>query len=367
MIAGRGDDIGGLGRARMGRVDDEKLARQRVRLQRRGLGTQRPDPHVMQRQPSPHVGLVDEPQHRRPVLVGHQQPQPHAAQHLFHRDPPAGLIGAQVHQLGHIRQGRRVDPEGRADLVAHREGELGQRRTDLLDAAQLLGGLVAGHAGGLLGVLGVGRGLPVALHPGQQLGSLGEQLLAQVPELLRAAGHLQPLSEDEILVGAAPPRYLLGLGLGGGHLGLQRSDARARTADLGVDRIRLGLGQIQRAGDVLVLVVELVDSRVELGDLGGALRHAHVVGERPHHRRVHQVDDAQIGGLRGVAVLDGLDVAEDLAFALRDGQQLAGLHQRVDLLERLGQPGEAVGFVEHELADELLQSADALEGFGLAE
>ena len=66
-------------------------------------------------------------------------------------------------------------------------------------------------------------------------------------------------------------------------------------------------------------------------------------------------------------MLDGLDVAEDLAFALRDGQQLAGLHQRVDLLERLGQPGEAVGFVEHELADELLQSADALEGFGLAE
>ena len=48
------------------------------------------------------------------------------------------------------------------------------------------------------------------------------------------------------------------------------------------------------------------------------------------------VDDAQIGGLRGVALLDLLDVAEDGAFALRDGQQFARLHQRVDLLERLG-------------------------------
>ena len=66
-------------------------------------------------------------------------------------------------------------------------------------------------------------------------------------------------------------------------------------------------------------------------------------------------------------MLDGLDVAEDLAFALRDGQQLAGFHQRVDLLERLGQPGQAVRFVEHELADELFQPADALEGFRLAE
>ena len=218
VIAGRAHDVGGLRRARMGRVDDEELARQRVRFQRRGLGAQRPDPHVMQRQPSPHVGLVDEPQHRRPVFVGHQQPQADPAQHLLHRDAPAGLVGAQVHQLGYIRQSRRVDPDGRADLVAHRQRELRQCRTDLLDAAQLLRGVVARDAGGLLGVLGVGRGLPVAFHPGQQLGGLGEQLLTQIPELLGAAGHLQPLREDEVLVGAAPTRHLFGLGLGGGDL-----------------------------------------------------------------------------------------------------------------------------------------------------
>ena len=56
-----------------------------------------------------------------------------------------------------------------------------------------------------------------------------------------------------------------------------------------------------------------------------------------------------------------------LRLRLRDGQQLAGLDQRVDLLERLGQPGQAVGFVEHELADELLQSANAFQRLGLAE
>ena len=56
-----------------------------------------------------------------------------------------------------------------------------------------------------------------------------------------------------------------------------------------------------------------------------------------------------------------------VALALGDGQQFAGLDQRVDLLERLGKPGQAVGFVEHELADELLQSANAFQRLGLAE
>jgi len=60
-------------------------------------------------------------------------------------------------------------------------------------------------------------------------------------------------------------------------------------------------------------------------------------------------------------VLYLLDVAEDLALLLCDGEQLAGLDERVDLLERLGQPGQAVGFVEHELADELLQPANAFQ------
>ncbi len=99
----------------------------------------------------------------------------------------------------------------------------------------------------------------------------------------------------------------------------------------------------------------------------GALREPDVVGVGPHHRRVDEVDDAEVGGLGGVAVLDLLDVAEDLALLLRDGEQFAGLDQRVDLLERLGQPGQAVGFVEHELADELLESANAFQRLGLAE
>ena len=96
-------------------------------------------------------------------------------------------------------------------------------------------------------------------------------------------------------------------------------------------------------------------------DLRRALREPDVVGVGPHHRRVDEVDDAEVGGLRGVALLDLLDVAEDLALALGDGEQFAGLDQRVDLLERLGQPGQAAGFVEHELADELFQSANAFQ------
>jgi hypothetical protein len=75
-----------------------------------------------------------------------------------------------------------------------------------------------------------------------------------------------------------------------------------------------------------------------------------MVGEGPHHRRVDEIDDAEVRRLGGVAMLDLLDVAEDLALLLRDGQQLAGLDQRVDLLERLGQPGQAAGFVERESA-----------------
>ncbi len=97
------------------------------------------------------------------------------------------------------------------------------------------------------------------------------------------------------------------------------------------------------------------------GDLRRALRQPDMVGVGAHHRQVDQVDDAQIRGLRGVALLDLLDVAEDLAFALRDGQQLTGLDQGVDLLECLRQPGQALGLVEHELPDELFQTAHALQ------
>jgi hypothetical protein len=109
----------------------------------------------------------------------------------------------------------------------------------------------------------------------------------------------------------------------------------------------------------------LVDGAVERGDLGGALGEPDVVGERAHHRRVDEVDDAEVGGFSGVALLDLFDVAEDLALLLRDGQQFAGLDQRVDLFERLAQPGQAVGFVEHELADELLKPANAFQRFSL--
>ena len=105
----------------------------------------------------------------------------------------------------------------------------------------------------------------------------------------------------------------------------------------------------------------MVDGAVERRDLGGALREPDVVGVGAHHRRVDEVDDAEVRGFGGVAVLDLFDVAEDLALLLGDGQQFAGLDQRVDLLERLGQPGQAVGFVEHELADELFQPANAFQ------
>jgi hypothetical protein len=66
---------------------------------------------------------------------------------------------------------------------------------------------------------------------------------------------------------------------------------------LRVERIRFGLGQIQRSGDVLVLALELVDGAVERGDLGGALGQPGVVGVGAHHGRVDEIDDAEVGGL----------------------------------------------------------------------
>ena len=101
VVTGGGDDVGGLGGADMRRVDHEQLARQRVRL---GVAAARRCADVMQLQPAAHVRLVDEPQHRRVVPVGHQQPQAHSAQHLLHGDAPAALLGPQVQQLGDVGQ-----------------------------------------------------------------------------------------------------------------------------------------------------------------------------------------------------------------------------------------------------------------------
>ena len=248
MVTGVGDDVDGLGGARMLRVDGEQLARQRVRLGLDGFGAEELRPHVVQLQPAPHVGLVDEPQHRSPVLVGHQQPQARTAQHLLDREPPAGLVGLQVHQFGDVGQLGGVGTDCGADVFAHGECELRQRRADVLDALEFLGGGVAGDAGGLLGVLGVGGRLPVAFDLGEQLGGLREQFLAQVPELVGGVRDLHVLGGQQVLVGGATALYLLGLGLGGGHLRLQRADVRAGPADLRVERIRFGLGQIQASG-----------------------------------------------------------------------------------------------------------------------
>jgi len=115
----------------------------------------------------------------------------------------------------------------------------------VLDALEFLGGVVAGDARGLLRVFGVGGRLPVAFDLGEQFGGLGEQFVAQVPELVGGVGNLDVLGGQQVLVGGAPTGDLLGLGLGGGDLGLQRGEVGAGAADLGVERIRLGLGQIQ--------------------------------------------------------------------------------------------------------------------------
>ena len=59
----------------------------------------------------------------------------------------------------------------------------------MLDAFEFLGGVVAGDTGGLLGVLGVGGGLAVAFDFGEQLGGVGEQFLAEVPEFVGGVGN----------------------------------------------------------------------------------------------------------------------------------------------------------------------------------
>ena len=203
VVAGVGDDVDGLGGARMRRVDGEQLARQRVRLGLDGLGAEELRPDVVQLQAAAHVGLVDEPQHLVPVLVGHQESQARAAQHLLHGCAPAGLVGLEVQKFGDVGEFGGVGADGGADVVAHREGELGQRRADVLDALEFLGGVVAGDAGGLLRVLGVGGRLPVAFDLGEQLGGLGEQFLAEVPELVGGVRDLDVLGGEQVLVGGA--------------------------------------------------------------------------------------------------------------------------------------------------------------------
>ena len=206
----------------------------------------------------------------------------------------------------------------------------------MFDAAQLPCRIVSRDAGDLLRVLGVGGRLPAAVERRQQFGGRRAEFLTQIPELVCGVGHVQTLPGDHRLIGGAAPGDLFGLRLGGCHLRLQRTDARTRAADLGVERISLGLGEIELAGDVLVLVAQLVDGAVQRVDLGRAQRNPDVIGVRPHHRLIDEVDDAQVAGLRGVALLDLLDVAEDLALALCDGKKLAGVDQWVDLLERVG-------------------------------
>ena len=367
VVARRGDDVRRLGRARMRRVDHKKLARQRVRVGVNGVRADQRGTDVVQLQPPAHIRLVDEPQHRRIPLVGDQQPQAHPAQHLLDGHPPATLVGAQVHQLGDIGQFTRVDTDCGTDVFTHGDRELRQRRPDVLDALEFLGRVVPGDAGGLLRVFGVGGGLPAAVQFGQQFGDLGGEFLTQIPELVGGVGDVDVLGCQHRLIGRSAPRHLFGLRLRTGHLGLQRPEAGAGSADLGVERIAFGLGQIQLPSDVFVLVAELVDRGVQRLDLGPALREPDVVGVGADHRLVHQVDDAQVGRLGGVALLDLLDIAEDLALLLRDGQQFASLHERIDLLERLRQPGQAARLVEHELADELFQSTNAFQRFGFAE
>jgi hypothetical protein len=106
------------------RIDGEQLARQRVRLRLDGFGAEESRPHVVQLQPAAHVGLVDEPQHGRPVLIVHQQPQASAPQHLLDCEPPAGLVGLEVQQFGDVRQVARSGTDFGADVVAHGECEL---------------------------------------------------------------------------------------------------------------------------------------------------------------------------------------------------------------------------------------------------
>ena len=118
----------------------------------------------------------------------------------------------------------------------------------MLDAAQFLGGVVAGHARDLLRVLGVGGRLAATVELGQQLGGLSAEFLTQVPELVGGVGDVQVLRGEQRFVGGAAPRDLLGLRLGARHLRLQRTDAGTRSADLRVERITFGLGEIELRG-----------------------------------------------------------------------------------------------------------------------
>ena len=156
-------------------------------------------------------------------------------------------------------------------MFAHGDGELGKRRPDVFDAFEFLGRVIAGHPGGLLGVLGIGGGLPSAVELDSQTGGLFGQLLTQIPELVRGLGHLDTVRADHLRVGGVPAGDLLGLRLGGRDLGLQRTDAGAGPADLRVEGVALGLGEIELTGDVAVLVLQLVDGAVQRLDLGRAL------------------------------------------------------------------------------------------------
>ena len=165
---------------------------------------------MVQLQPSAHVRLVHEPQYRRIVAVGDQQPQANAAEHLLHRDAPSALLGPQVHQLRDVGQLARLDTHCGADVFAHRDRELRQGRADVLDAAQLLCGVVTGDPCSLLGVLGVGGRLAPAVEFGEQFGGLAGEFLTQIPELVGGIRDVHVAARRSGLhrrrVGARPPR-----------------------------------------------------------------------------------------------------------------------------------------------------------------
>ena len=84
-----------------------------------------------------------------------------------------------------------------------------------------------------------------------------------------------------------------------------------------------------------LIVARLLRPESNLGFAGGAnagiaaaraplilLLNPDVVGVRPHHRRVDEVDDAEVGGFGGVAVLDLLDQPLD-TFVKEDGAIVA--------------------------------------------
>ena len=170
-----------------------------------------------------------------------------------------------------------------------------------------------------------------------------------------------------MFIGGATDRRLVARLLRRRELFLQRREIACRRCDptekVAVIPAELIVLRVER-GEVGIEAGDLI---VEVGDLGFGIVQPQVGDVRADDLGLDGVENREGRRLRRIALLHRLDVVEDGALAPGYVEEFTRLDQWIDLLECVGDACDARGFVEHELAYELCESANALERLGLSE